>query len=309
MNETESLQNISHNLTSSTGGFTGHAVVVSLTSLGIILGNLLIIIVSSRGKVFQSTAASRLIIALAVVDLLLGVHYSTSVPNILSQRWTYGSAACSMMAFYGVFAIASEMYLIAGISLERYVAICRPLHYHIILSKRTWTILCLLIGAFLLILTAVPPIAGLQHEVEDGSYFCSYVFTSTFGTIYQLTYGTLVPTLSVSIVMISNVRIVQAIRQQRRSINAHGQHGGQNPLGKIDRGSLISVLLIVILFVTLLPLLMITAYNYTTSDKINILWASVIYMTNSFWNVFVYIGWNKPFRRGLLNLLQCRKSS
>ena len=110
----------------------------TLLAIGIIFGNILIIIVaSSKRKVFQSKATCALITSLAVVDLALGLFFAFNLPNIIFQQWMYGRTPCELQDISGYVLFGLETQIISLISLERYLAICRPLHYHRILNKKT----------------------------------------------------------------------------------------------------------------------------------------------------------------------------
>ena len=306
MNSTLTLQNSSDILDLSRVRFDGHALITLLISLGIFSGNIIIIVVSTRERVFQSKTAGRLIIALAVVDVLIGVNYALGVPNITLKRWIFSETACVVSAAFGLGIFAIEMYLIAAISLERYVAICRPLHYNRILSKRTWRVAGVLTGAYVTTLAIIPPIAEMPYDVTAVIFVCQFHYSGTTGIIYGWLYGILVCLLTLCIVMISNIRIVQTIRQQRRTINS--LQGGQSQPVKIDKGSFISVLLIVITFVTMTPTFIIVSFKSAASLEINTFWPAALYVSNSFWNIFVYIGWNKAFRQVFIKLMLCKQT-
>ena len=148
MNET---LNISKELSLGTkvigDGFDNRFLVCLLLSIGIITGNILIITVaSSRKRVFQSILASRLITALAAVDLVIGVFFSFSVPNVFLQRWIYGDTLCTLTADSSSAVFIAEFQIIALISLERYIAICRPLHYHLILTRGKCIAISIFVG-------------------------------------------------------------------------------------------------------------------------------------------------------------------
>ncbi|NXW06203.1 O1020 protein, partial [Fregetta grallaria] len=81
----------------------------------------------------------------------LDLCYSSSVTpkmllNLLSQRKTISFAGCfTQLYFYAAFVIV-ELYLLAAMAYDRYVAICYPLRYPIVMSKK----LCisLLVGSY-----------------------------------------------------------------------------------------------------------------------------------------------------------------
>ncbi|XP_046494778.1 olfactory receptor 6C2-like [Equus quagga] len=80
---------------------------------------------------------------------------------------TYNACA-SQIFFIGLFG-ATEFFLLAAMSYDRYVAICKPLHYMTIMNNRVCTILvlCCWISGLMIIIT--PLGMGLQLEFCDSN--------------------------------------------------------------------------------------------------------------------------------------------
>ncbi|XP_073070284.1 olfactory receptor 6C2-like [Manis javanica] len=77
--------------------------------------------------------------------------------------------ACATQIFFVVLLVATEFFLLAAMSYDRYVAICKPLHYMSIMNSRVCTtlVLCCWIAGLLIIL---PPLGlGLQLEFCDSN--------------------------------------------------------------------------------------------------------------------------------------------
>ncbi|XP_064903865.1 olfactory receptor 14J1-like [Columba livia] len=74
---------------------------------------------------------------LSVIDL---ASISTTVPkamgNSLWQTRAISYAGCAVQLFLFVFFISAEFYLLTVMSYDRYVAICKPLHYGTLLGSR-----------------------------------------------------------------------------------------------------------------------------------------------------------------------------
>ncbi|XP_002709027.3 olfactory receptor 5B17-like [Oryctolagus cuniculus] len=80
---------------------------------------------------YSSTVTPKVLVGLLVED------------NIISY-----SACATQMFFFAVFATV-ESYLLASMAYDRYVAVCRPLHYATIMTRNTYTFLtigCYIIG-------------------------------------------------------------------------------------------------------------------------------------------------------------------
>ncbi|XP_064141203.1 olfactory receptor 6C2-like [Loxodonta africana] len=83
--------------------------------------------------------------------------------------------ACFTQLFFGILFGATEFFLLAAMAYDRYVAICKPLHYTTIMSNKfcTTLLLCCWIAGLLII---VPPLGmGLQLEFCDSNLIDSFV--------------------------------------------------------------------------------------------------------------------------------------
>ncbi|XP_054446686.1 olfactory receptor 6C2-like [Pteronotus mesoamericanus] len=77
--------------------------------------------------------------------------------------------ACATQLFFVVLFAATEFFLLAAMSYDRYVAICKPLHYTTIMNNRVCTILVLCCW-FAGLLVILPPLGmGLQLEFCDSN--------------------------------------------------------------------------------------------------------------------------------------------
>ncbi|XP_044534200.1 olfactory receptor 6C2-like [Gracilinanus agilis] len=96
------------------------------------------------------------------------LYTTVSVPmflyNISSGDYSVTYNACFTQLFFGFLVGASEFFLLAVMSYDRYVAICKPLHYTIIINNRV----CqqLMLGCWLSgLLITLPPLS-LFFELE-----------------------------------------------------------------------------------------------------------------------------------------------
>ena len=306
MNRILQLDNITdNNNLIETMRFDSHVIIVLLIIIMIIGSNTFILVVLSKEKAFQSKLASRLIVTLAAVDLFIGVVLSTNIPNMISGRWVFGNTWCSLSAAIIHSIFSAEYFIVAFISLERYVAICRPLHYHRILRRNICIVVAIPPIIMLSACTMVPIVIGMPTVIIEEVYACMLKYNHHVG--FMVVFGFLGCILPLCAVMVSNIKILLVIRKQKRSIRA--LNGQQEKAIKVDKGSFISVLLVMILCCTMLPMFMSIIIKNVTHFQINLFWPTMIMLSNSFWNLFVYTFWNKAFRRGVFSVLRCHRSN
>ncbi|XP_065419105.1 olfactory receptor 5V1-like [Chrysemys picta bellii] len=59
--------------------------------------------------------------------------------NLLSEDQTISFIGCAMQTFFFFFLAGSECFLLASMAYDRYVAICKPLHYSVVMSRKVYT--------------------------------------------------------------------------------------------------------------------------------------------------------------------------
>ncbi|XP_070478276.1 olfactory receptor 6C4-like [Equus przewalskii] len=107
---------------------------------------------------------------------------STLTPRLLISISTGNKsisfAGCFTQYFFAIFLGATEFYLLAAMSYDRYVAICKPLHYATIMSNRVCTQLVLgsWLGGFLIIVSPIIMTSQLDFCASNvlNHYYCDY---------------------------------------------------------------------------------------------------------------------------------------
>ncbi|XP_068024681.1 olfactory receptor 14J1-like, partial [Melanerpes formicivorus] len=78
-----------------------------------------------------------LLLNLALLDLgTISTTVPKSIANSLRDTRDISYAGCVLQVFFFIFLIAAEFSLLTTMSYDRYVAICRPLHYETLLGSR-----------------------------------------------------------------------------------------------------------------------------------------------------------------------------
>ncbi|XP_055042909.2 trace amine-associated receptor 13c-like [Misgurnus anguillicaudatus] len=95
-----------------------------------ILGNSVVIISIAHFKQLQ-TPTNILVMSLALADLLLGVMVMPlSVVRSVNGCWYYGDAVCLLHSSFDLFLTSVSIFHLIFIAIDRYQAVCHPLHYH-----------------------------------------------------------------------------------------------------------------------------------------------------------------------------------
>ncbi|KAM4726891.1 adrenoceptor beta 2, surface b [Anableps anableps] len=119
-------------------------VAMAVLVLAIIFGNVMVITAILRFQRLQ-TITNLFIASLAVADLIMGVivvPFSSS--SILLQTWKFGNFMCDFWTATDVLCVTASIETLCVISLDRYLAITRPLRYPTLLTKaRAFTVVFL----------------------------------------------------------------------------------------------------------------------------------------------------------------------
>ncbi|XP_004841981.1 olfactory receptor 2T5-like [Heterocephalus glaber] len=124
-----------------------HPALLCLVLFGMLLmalsGNALLILLI-RANTRLHTPMYFLISQLSLMDM---VYISTTVPKMLMDQVTgenrISAPECGVQMFLYLTVVGSEFFLLAAMSYDRYVAICHPLRYPILMSHRV----CLLLAS------------------------------------------------------------------------------------------------------------------------------------------------------------------
>ncbi|EHH66366.1 Olfactory receptor OR12-10 [Macaca fascicularis] len=151
---------------------------LSLTYMLSVLGNLTIITLTLLDPHFQTP----MYFFLRNFSFLEISFTSIFIPRFLTSITTGNKvisfAGCFTQYFFAIFLGATEFYLLASMSYDRYVAICKPLHYMTIMSSRVCIqlVFCSWLGGFLAILPPIILMSQVDFCVSNilNHYYCDY---------------------------------------------------------------------------------------------------------------------------------------
>ncbi|MBZ3873473.1 Olfactory receptor 4K15 [Sciurus carolinensis] len=117
--------------------------VFSLLYLAILLGNFLIILTMTSDSCLH-TPMYFLLANISFIDVCVASFATPKmIANLLVERKTISFEACLTQIFCVHLFPGSEMVILVSMAFDRYVAICKPLHYMTIMSRRVCIILVL----------------------------------------------------------------------------------------------------------------------------------------------------------------------
>ena len=169
-------------------------VVVTLASalvVVIVLGNALVIGTMLTSRRLRHVSASSLIASLAVADILVGVVVlpPAILFEVTGRKWPFGPTLCHLWNMADIWMCTASVHNLVAISVDRYVAVLKPLEYARIVTKRRSYIVLALVWtlSFLVSLpTLIAPATGAQRnttcEITESSP--AYKYFSAAGSFF-----------------------------------------------------------------------------------------------------------------------------
>ncbi|KAI1715077.1 7 transmembrane receptor (rhodopsin family) domain-containing protein [Ditylenchus destructor] len=110
--------------------------VLTILVMLVVLGNALVIAAVILRRRLRS-ATGLLILSLAVADLMVGlVILPFSIANeVLNSYWIFGDAWCTAWLTMDIWMCTASIYNLVAISIDRYIAIIKPLNYPMLITK------------------------------------------------------------------------------------------------------------------------------------------------------------------------------
>ncbi|XP_060033449.1 olfactory receptor 4A47-like [Erinaceus europaeus] len=204
------------------------------------VGNMLIVVTVTVSK----TLDSPMYFFLASLSFMDAIYSTTISPKLISNLFfgenTISFKFCMAQLFTGHFFGGSEVFLLLVMAYDRYVAICKPLHYLVIM--RQWVCVVLLIvswiGGFLHSVIQLGTISGLpfcgsnviDHFICDMYPLLELICTDTYVIgLLVLANGGLICTVVFLLLLISYVVILRSLKNlsqegRRKALQTCGSH-------------------------------------------------------------------------------------
>ncbi|ALC48019.1 5-HT7 [Drosophila busckii] len=167
------------------------SIILLIVILGTVVGNVLVCIAVCMVRKLRRPC-NYLLVSLALSDLCVAllVMPMALLYEVL-ERWNFGPLLCDIWVSFDVLCCTASILNLCAISVDRYLAITKPLEYGV---KRTPRRMMLCVGIVWLAAACIslPPllILGNEHEDEDGQPICTvcqnfaYQIYATLGSFY-----------------------------------------------------------------------------------------------------------------------------
>ena len=283
-----------------------------ITAIISVPGNLLCLLVLPKTRSIPEN--NRLfLISLSIADFVVGILSSLAVVPAVLNKWPFGDVFCVVsLSLLGATSGISRNSLI-GISIDRYLAVTKPLHYPMMVTRRKILIALACIWIFG-ILVLLLPFFGPPVMYRPNLALCVPVWTYTKYRSQAFVAFTVAFIIPCPIMFYIYARLFQITRQQLRALlmnQSVGVTGGQNAAAGIlaketirKKGEAKAIRMFCAITFTFvlawLPYLSLTLYNNLSGKEVSPLLEYFIVlaaMSSSWWDVVTLLGMNAGFRR------------
>ncbi|CAL4123101.1 unnamed protein product [Meganyctiphanes norvegica] len=169
------------------GGGWQEAAVLSLKAMAMgsiilvsIMGNVLVIVSIALNRKLQ-VLPNYFLVSLAIADSLVALCAMTFNASVeLSGRWLFGYIMCDLWNSFDVYFSTVSILHLCCISVDRYLAIVKPLEYPIHMNKRRVLLMIALAWAAPSLISFIPIFLGWYAEKEHLKYRSQHPDTCTF---------------------------------------------------------------------------------------------------------------------------------
>lgn len=149
-------------------------VVVTLTAIASVLGNLLVQVAFWRTKNLKASPPGVLVMALAFVDFCMAIFVMPFVViTALHNRWYLSQEVCIASGFMNTLLTAIQFGVLFSISINRYSAVSNPHRYQLKWTiKLTYSIIAVVFGNSLF-WSLLPFVGWGGYDYTPGTLFCN----------------------------------------------------------------------------------------------------------------------------------------
>ena len=190
-----------------------------------VLGNLIaMFVLLKHANEHKWRTFYRLVASLVITDLF-GILTTSPVAFVMYAtkfKWP-NDWLCDYMSFMMIFASMATMFIVAAMSLDRFVAVCYPFYYGSLMKKRR--IHCMTAGLWIAaFVIATLPLLGFGHNTKHWPYswcFFDYFGRNSSDRVYAAFYAT-IGLMVISFTTIMNSLVILALFKGNRSMIRRG---------------------------------------------------------------------------------------
>ncbi|XP_076458269.1 prolactin-releasing peptide receptor-like [Babylonia areolata] len=154
----------------------GLVVLYSITTLLSIVGNVLVIVVFTRGRQCR-TDIRRFLVNLAVADLIMAVFCMPfTFSFVMLGTWIFSKPMCPIVLFMQHLSVSASVFTNMAISTDRFLVVVFPLHSRVMTARAKYVLAAIWACAFAL--SSVQLVVGRANEWDDGAVTCDEVWGS-----------------------------------------------------------------------------------------------------------------------------------
>ncbi|KAG4079809.1 hypothetical protein HA402_014940 [Bradysia odoriphaga] len=281
--------------------FTKPALILVL-AVAIVFSNVLIIATIVNFRVGPTEIINHYLLSLAVADLLCGLLIvPLSVYPTITGEWEYGDFACRCVGYLEVTLWSVSVYTFMWISVDRYLAVRKPLRYETVQTKtrcQCWMAFTWISSALL----CCPPLLGYSDPIFDKKAFICKLDWGNMAA-YSATLAILVLGPSVISIVYNYGYIFIMMRRLRSGEPIHDKEYATALAENLANPShAMSFALVAMFWVSWCPFISVRVYELFVGDidmpilDFSIVWLGVL---NSFWKVLIITAMSPQFRLAL----------
>ncbi|XP_033105183.1 probable G-protein coupled receptor 21 [Anneissia japonica] len=290
------------------------------TAMILIIGGNLIVITVFHYTPSLRNPTSVFITSLAIADLGVGISCLFSIQAVFAEKWSFSFGFCKAVGFSLAVVVGVSIMTLGCISIDRYIAVTKPLRYYTIVTKKRARLASL--GVWILsFIIFIPSLFGWgSYEFSKETYECRLHWSQDVGFSFYVISILVIPNLLIS--TFCYYHIYKACQQQVKKLqkvekfstdNATSDSLESDTSRKNHERTVAKIFLIIVsaFYITWLPFIIIRIIEGTSNVEIKPIisfltaWMGIF---NSFLNCLIYSITHKSFQAGLKSLLRSMKT-